>query len=52
MNILNELHQERGLNLTRRHFFKKGSNALGWAALSGLMAEGAKRPAQVTIAPG
>lgn len=28
MNILNELHQERGLNLTRRHFFKKAQMPL------------------------
>jgi hypothetical protein len=47
-NIGQELTRERGLNLTRRMFFQKGSNAMGWAALAGLMAEnanGADKPA-------
>src|SRR5262245_49313707 len=33
MNLYNEF----GLNLTRRHFFKVGSHALGWAALTSLL---------------
>jgi hypothetical protein len=34
MNPLDQL----GLSLTRRHFFAAGSNAVGWAAMSSLMA--------------
>jgi hypothetical protein len=29
--------QEHGMNITRRHFFAQGSNALGWAALASLL---------------
>ncbi len=36
-SILQELNQEKGLNLTRRHFFRQGSHAVGWAALASLM---------------
>ena len=34
---LNSLIQEQGLAMTRRHFFSKGSNALGFAALTNLL---------------
>ena len=34
-----QLHEEFGLNVTRRHFFKQGSNAVGWAALAALFAK-------------
>jgi hypothetical protein len=34
--------QEFGRALTRRHFFSRGSHALGWAALSSLVAESAR----------
>lgn len=33
-----DLFQERGQQLTRRYFFKQGSHALGWGALSALAA--------------
>jgi hypothetical protein len=31
------LFDDYALNLTRRHFFRAGSNALGWAALTSLL---------------
>ena len=46
MNI-SSLIQEQGLAMTRRHFFSKGSNALGFAALTNLLgnkAQGASSP--------
>lgn len=53
-NIGQELTRERGLNLTRRMFFQKGSHAMGWAALAGLLSEsanGADNPASANGDP-
>jgi len=46
LSMMDELVRERGLNLTRRMFFRKGSHAMGWAALASLMgqARGADQP--------
>jgi hypothetical protein len=36
------LFSDFGRNLTRRHFFRQGSHALGWAALSSLLGQDAR----------
>src|SRR6516165_8065509 len=36
------LFSDFGRNLTRRHFFRQGSHALGWAALSSLLGQEAR----------
>lgn len=62
------LFSDYQLDLTRRHFFAKGSNAIGWAALSSLMGTGlygsglanpvlaadspAETPGAATVSPG
>ena len=47
-----DLFQEFRRNITRRHFFARGSNVIGWAALASLLgtshgraADGASSPA-------
>ncbi|MEN9672320.1 MAG: hypothetical protein RL553_585, partial [Planctomycetota bacterium] len=53
MNI-SSLIQEQALAMTRRHFFSKGSNALGFAALTNLLgnkAQGASSPDTSAINP-
>jgi len=53
MNI-SSLIQEQALAMTRRHFFSKGSNALGFAALTNLLgnkAQGASSPDTSSMNP-
>src|SRR2546425_8963691 len=41
----------RSQNITRRHFFRQGSHALGWGALTSLLAADRARGANVSSAP-